>query len=92
MASVAFPGGVPLNWQIAGIGDMTGDGKADVIWRNGSNGAVAVWVMNGTTVTGTGFPAAPPRIGKLGVLAISMGLGRPTLFGRMTQATSWPSG
>jgi VCBS repeat protein/beta-propeller repeat-containing protein len=58
--STGFPGGVPLNWQIAAIGDVNGDGRADVIWRHVTTGAVALWLMNGTTVTATGFPGGAP--------------------------------
>ncbi len=29
-----FLAGVPLDWQIAGSGDLDGNGTADVIWRN----------------------------------------------------------
>jgi hypothetical protein len=36
------------NWTIRAVGDMSGDGKPDVIWQNRTNGQVAVWVMNGT--------------------------------------------
>ena len=32
------------------IGDFDGDGKADIVWRNATNGNVASWLMNGTTV------------------------------------------
>ena len=39
------------SWSIAGVGDFNHDGRADVLWRNG-NGSVAIWLMNGTTVTG----------------------------------------
>jgi Tol biopolymer transport system component len=60
IASTGFPGGVPLNWQIAAIGDVNGDGRADVIWRHAPTGAVALWLMNGTTVTATGFPGGAP--------------------------------
>ena len=34
-------------------GDLNGDGKADLLWRNYSTGANVVWIMNGTTYTGT---------------------------------------
>jgi hypothetical protein len=38
------------------VGDVNADGNADIIWRNGRSGAVAVWLMNGITITSTGFP------------------------------------
>ncbi len=34
-------GGVPLDWQIAGVGDLDGNGTADLVWRNTSTGDVA---------------------------------------------------
>jgi hypothetical protein len=48
----AFVGLVPTattTWQIVGTGDFNGDGKWDILWRDGS-GNVAIWEMNGTTV------------------------------------------
>ncbi|HEV3216576.1 MAG TPA: VCBS repeat-containing protein [Vicinamibacterales bacterium] len=42
--------GVPLAWQIAGVGDVDGDGKADLVWRQIQTGDVAVWLMDGATV------------------------------------------
>ena len=46
-------------WTIVGRGDFNGDGKLDILWRNTSTGANAVWYMNGVTVTGT--PLLPPE-------------------------------
>ena len=42
-------GGVAVGppWRIAGTADMDGDGKADVLWYNTSNGYMQVWTMNG---------------------------------------------
>jgi hypothetical protein len=37
-------------WQIAGIGDLDGDSKADLVWRDTRTGDVAEWLMNGDTV------------------------------------------
>lgn len=35
-------------WSVAGIGDFDGDGKSDLLWRDGS-GHVAIWEMDGAT-------------------------------------------
>jgi VCBS repeat protein/fibronectin type III domain protein len=52
-----------LNWAIKGLGDVNGDGYADLIWQH-TNGSIAVWTMRGATVltttlfsiSGTGDP------------------------------------
>lgn len=36
--------------------DLDGDGKADIVWRNTSNGTTAIWLMNGTTIASPSFP------------------------------------
>ena len=38
------------SWQIAQIGDLNGNGKSDILWRN-SDGALAEWTMNGAQIT-----------------------------------------
>ena len=45
-------GSTDPNWKARGLGDVNGDGKADIIWRH-TDGWLAVWTMNGTNVTGT---------------------------------------
>jgi len=55
-------GGVPLEWVIAGVGDLNGDGKDDLVWRNTATGDVAVWLGNGVnppTTTGVIVGALP---------------------------------
>ena len=45
--SSGTPGGAPDNWTIVGIGDLNGDGKTDLVWRDmrhrGCGGLVAGW-------------------------------------------------
>src|SRR2546423_1810436 len=36
-----------------GTGDFDGDGKADLLWRNTTDGNNAIWLMNGSTVSAT---------------------------------------
>jgi hypothetical protein len=50
--SSADYGIIPNSWQMVGQRDFNGDGKADLLWSN-TNGDTAIWLMNGTTVSGT---------------------------------------
>jgi hypothetical protein len=36
------------NWQIAGVGDLNGDGQTDILWNNRATSEVAFWTMRGT--------------------------------------------
>jgi hypothetical protein len=66
-ASGAYVDGVSdLNWQIAAVGDLDGDGKADIVWRNTSTGANYAWLMDGPTlVNSAGLPALADQNWKL---------------------------
>jgi len=42
-----------LAWQVKGVGDFDGDGKADVVWRNSASGENYLYPMDGTTIKPT---------------------------------------
>ncbi len=35
---------IPTSWQVVGIGDFNGDGRDDLLWRNGSTGQTTDWL------------------------------------------------
>jgi hypothetical protein len=37
-------------WGIESVADFDGDGKADILWRSATSGALQVWLMNGVNV------------------------------------------
>jgi hypothetical protein len=47
-----------FNWQIKGLGDVNGDGYADIVWQH-VDGSLAVWTMRGPTVLGTTLFSIP---------------------------------
>ena len=42
-------------WQIRGLADFSGDGKADVLWHHQGTGDLYVWYLNGTVTTGGSY-------------------------------------
>lgn len=44
---------VGTGWQVRAVGDLNGDGRADLVFQNSVTGGLAVWLMNGAVVIGT---------------------------------------
>jgi autotransporter-associated beta strand protein len=40
-----------LQWQVAGLADADGDGKADVFWQDERNNRLVTWLMDGVAIT-----------------------------------------
>jgi hypothetical protein len=62
IAGVDYIPTVPdINWSIAGVSDMNGDGKSDILWRH-TSGVNYVWYMNGVTIAGGDYIPTVPDI------------------------------
>ena len=44
------------SWQVAGVGDLDGDRKADIVWRKSSTGENYLYPMDGLTIKSTEGP------------------------------------
>jgi hypothetical protein len=45
-------------WKVAKLADFTGDGKADILWRETLTGKTVVWTMDGATKTASAYTSA----------------------------------
>jgi hypothetical protein len=43
-------GMVPVEWSVAAVADLNGDGYADTLWQNSTTGERYVWFMNNINV------------------------------------------
>jgi hypothetical protein len=49
----AEPGSIPAGYNVAGVGDFTGDGTSDILWYNSSTGDAQEWLINNGGWAGT---------------------------------------
>ena len=49
------------NWKIRAVSDVNGDGHPDLIWQHVTTGAIAAWMMSGTTQI-SGTLLTPPAV------------------------------
>ena len=61
-------------------GDMNGDGRADLLWRNAELGQNALWVMDGLTVSSSAYLAAVSRSWRMEGIGDFNGDGRADLL------------
>lgn len=47
-------GSISTSWLVEGVADFTGDGKADILWRN-TDGSLSTWNAIGSSTQGTDF-------------------------------------
>jgi C1A family cysteine protease len=74
-----------ISQQSSSAPDFNGDGKPDILWRNTSTGANAVWYMNGATVSGVAdLPGLSNLAYTIGGTGDFNGDGKPDILWRNT--------
>jgi hypothetical protein len=61
-AAAVGPGQVAdLSWQVRAVGDLNGDGQADLVWQRAGSGTLAAWLLNGVALA-AGVPLSPAAV------------------------------
>jgi len=55
VASSGYLPTVDSAWTIRQLADLNGDGRTDILWREGVSGNTYVWLMNGLAKTAGAF-------------------------------------
>ncbi|WP_437945738.1 VCBS repeat-containing protein [Sorangium sp. So ce296] len=58
-----IPGPLGDGWIVVTANDFSGDGEADVLWTNGEQGLMAIWLMDGSRLLAPG-PVIPGPLGE----------------------------
>lgn len=58
-ASLSIPRMPTAGWQVRAVGDADGDRRADILWHKSDTGELALWTLNGATVTSTARLSIP---------------------------------
>lgn len=86
-AAGPIAGGTPVaaDWQPRGLGDLDGDGLADLVWRDARSGRLAAWFLDGLVLRAAGQVAHnPSNAYDVSALADFNGDGRADVFWRST--------
>ncbi len=62
-AAVTYQGNAvapDASWSVVEIGDFTGNGGSDILWRQSTTGAMTEWIMNGSQIVSTSTLSASP--------------------------------
>jgi len=81
----------PNSQSFANPGDFNGDCKSDIFLQNGINSQLYTWIMNGPRFRARS-PAPLVPDGTSWVLAISMGMAKPTFFSKTAAPDRCTSG
>jgi hypothetical protein len=46
------------NWSVVQVSDFTGDGKADILWRDSTTYKTVLWAMDGATKVSSAYTSA----------------------------------
>ena len=63
---------VETAWKIKAVADPNQDGLPDLVWQHETNGAIAIWFMNGPTME-RGVPLGPGEVPDLGWKIVGSG-------------------
>ena len=87
ISGITDPSHVGLDSGIQGVGDVNGDGKADILWRH-STGVVSIWLMNGTSINSIANPSYVGLDWSIQGVGMSTGTARRTSCGGTARAWS----